>query len=337
MRTSSPSKVLVIAPYGIGNLILLYPVLKALKERGIAFDIVSFLKSVDIMLEHWEEFRCLYGKRFFVPSKPGDALKALCAIRRERYSCSVLSFPSAKWHYNAFSFACGARLRSVALYPDNSVSTLSFLNQARIPVEIGLHDALQNARIAQGAGLSLPLECIQKFPVKPGPVRVLGIHPGCKASDSYKRWDLSRWKDLLERLPVLYPHLEIRLYLGPDEPEERALLAGLPGLVVRDSLPLKTLHQDIGQCGLFLSNDSGLMHIASFMGARSLVIAGPSDVRRTGPFGEYAHILSADCPLKPCSHTYHRSSHHFHCELGRQCLAGVSVDQVLAAVAKALL
>ena len=322
-------KLLLIAPYGIGNLVMFLPLMRALHKRGIAFDIVSFLKTVDVMLEHWDDFH-LYQKKHFVGGGKWAVIKALSAIRSEHYDASMLSFPSARWHYNAFAFACGARIRTAAKYFDDSFGSLSFLNNKLIPVEDGLHDAYQNARIFSGIGINIEDSEIIPFTEKCDSA-VIGIHPGCKKSESFKRWPLENWMDLIHRLSEYHPSYEIRVYFGPDEQEEQAVLGSINGIVCKTNLPLSTLHKDIGECGLFISNDSGMMHVATYTGAKIIAIIGPSDERRTGPFSPDATVLSAPCPIKPCSHSYLRTTHKFICSNSRICMTGVSVDEVIDA------
>ncbi len=324
-------KLLLIAPYGIGNLVMFLPLMKALDKRGIDFDIVSFLKTVDVMLDKWDEFH-LYGKRHFVGGKKADIVRAIAAIRAEHYDASVLSFPSARWHYNAFSLACGAKIRAAAKYSDDSFASLSFLNNRLVSVEEGLHDAFQNARIFSGTGIEIDRSEIHPFAAT-NAGNVIGIHPGCKKSESFKRWPLENWAALIIRIRQAYPSTEVRVYFGPDEQDELAALGSIPGIVCKTNVPLSRLHKDIGECGLFISNDSGLMHVAAFVGAKVIAVIGPSDERRTGPFSSDAVVLSAPCPLKPCSHSYLRASHKFSCPNGRVCMTGVSVEEVFGAAA----
>ena len=159
-------KLLFLMPYGIGNLIILYPVLKKLHEKKISFDIVTYLKSVDYITREWEPFRNLYQKNFFISNNIKEALVTLSKIRKESYDVSILSFPSARPHYNLLHFLCGARDRIAASYPDDSLCSLSFLSTRRVPVEIGLHDTFQNLRLVNAAGFSIAENEIEYFSIQ---------------------------------------------------------------------------------------------------------------------------------------------------------------------------
>lgn len=51
---------------------------------------------------------------------------------------------------------------------------------------------------------------------------------------------------------------------------------------------------------LLLTCDSGPMHMAAAQGTPVLALLGPTDPRRTGPYGQLANVLSGPCRLKPC-------------------------------------
>ena len=68
-----------------------------------------------------------------------------------------------------------------------------------------------------------------------------------------------------------------------------------------------------------ISNDSGPMHIAAALGIPVYAIFGPTDPRRTGPYGKGHTIIRAAEPCAPC---FKKT-----CE-DVKCLEGLSVDKV---------
>jgi len=72
---------------------------------------------------------------------------------------------------------------------------------------------------------------------------------------------------------------------------------------------------------LLISNDSGPVHMAAAVGTPTLVVFGPSDPKRTGPYGDHHRVASAHLPCQPCfSRTCHRD--------GIPCLSGVTPEHV---------
>lgn len=85
----------------------------------------------------------------------------------------------------------------------------------------------------------------------------------------------------------------------------------------------------IDRCGVVLTNDSGLMHIAAARGVRVVAIFGPT-VRQFGffpPANTSTVIEHDDLPCRPCSHTGlpRCPKGHF------RCMNDTSVEQVVSA------
>ena len=89
----------------------------------------------------------------------------------------------------------------------------------------------------------------------------------------------------------------------------------------------------IGNCGLFISNDSGPMHIACAKGVDTVSIFGPVDESVYGPVGVTAchEIVKADIECRPCYKNFKKPD----CE-NLACLVQISEDKVLNAVHKVL-
>ena len=325
-------KLLIFAPYGIGNLILLYPVLKKLSDDGVQFDIVSYLGSIHYLLENVAPFKGLGQKRYFIGHGIAGIVGAIRSIRREKYTVSVMSFPSARPHYNVLSWLCGARRRIAARYPDDSFGSLSFLNTHLVPVIMGIHDVFQNLNLFKAVPLKLEDSDMESYALTPTNEKVIGFHPGCKKSDSFKRWPLQHWQKLLDLIATRFPEHRRVMFFGPDESVELDYFKSRKDVEIRTALKLSELFDEIGRCGLFISNDSGLMHIATMKGVRSISVIGPSDYRRTGPFSKEAVIIKGECERWPCSHSYHRSTHGVICTEACQTMRNITPESVFAAV-----
>ena len=72
---------------------------------------------------------------------------------------------------------------------------------------------------------------------------------------------------------------------------------------------------------LLISNDSGPVHVAAAVGTPALVVFGPTDPRRTGPYGERHRVVATKLPCQPCfSRTCRRDD--------LACLSGVTPERV---------
>ena len=138
-----------------------------------------------------------------------------------------------------------------------------------------------------------------------------------------KNWPASCFVDVGSRLQKARD-VSIFILGGPDDVAtcaevERGLgrgavnLAGLLSLVETGGL--------LKEMDLLISNDSGPMHMAAAIGTPALVIFGPTDPKRTGPYGDRHRIVSARLPCQPC---FSRT-----CRRGNvPCLSGVTPEHV---------
>ncbi len=76
-------------------------------------------------------------------------------------------------------------------------------------------------------------------------------------------------------------------------------------------------------CDVFLTNDSGAMHIASLVGVPSVTVFGPTDETATGPTGPHAAIVREPVECAPCKLR--------ECPIDHRCMTRVTVDRVVQA------
>ncbi len=72
------------------------------------------------------------------------------------------------------------------------------------------------------------------------------------------------------------------------------------------------------RCELFLTNDSGGMHIASAAGVPTAVVFGPTDEMATGPAGSGNAIIRHPVECSPC--------HLRECPIDHRCMTRVSAE-----------
>jgi heptosyltransferase-2 len=83
--------------------------------------------------------------------------------------------------------------------------------------------------------------------------------------------------------------------------------------------------------GVFVSNDSGAMHVAAALGRPVVAIFGPTDERATRPIGAAAnsidviteHVFCRPCMLRDCP-------------IDHRCMKRITVDRVTEAVVRRL-
>ncbi len=154
------------------------------------------------------------------------------------------------------------------------------------------------------------------------------LHPGTSSFATFKRWPLTKFIELGQRLrrrdvaPVVS--------FGPGEDElARALAHGAGDLRLLDggALGLRGLGAVYAQADVVVAADTGPLHIAAAAGARVVALFGPKDQDLYGPRTEHQRLLWHDVPCRPCKLRACPSP---------QCVLGVEVDAVERAVMELL-
>ena len=84
----------------------------------------------------------------------------------------------------------------------------------------------------------------------------------------------------------------------------------------------------IKRCDLFLTNDTGPMHLAASFGVPVVALFGPTDSRTTSPFGSGHTIVRHPVECAPCLLR--------ECPIDHRCMTRISVDEVYGAAVKQL-
>lgn len=82
----------------------------------------------------------------------------------------------------------------------------------------------------------------------------------------------------------------------------------------------------IERCRFFVSNDSGLMHVAAALGVPTIALFGSTDPVATGPRGRWTRIVKHDLDCAPCLKPQ--------CRNGYRCLLSIQPDEVWEAMEK---
>lgn len=151
--------------------------------------------------------------------------------------------------------------------------------------------------------------------------KVVGVHPGA-AFGSAKRWLGERYAQVLDRL-IRTQGVEAILFGSPQErPIAESIcrrMAARP-LVLSGRTRLSELIAMIACCDLFLTNDSGPMHLAAALGTPTLALFGSTDQVATGPLGPGAVVLNKNVECSPCLLR--------ECPIDHRCMTRITVEEV---------
>ncbi len=221
-----------------------------------------------------------------------------------------------------------------------------FFYHCRIKREANLHDVERNLSILKPLGIN-GNECQKsiRIGVASG-VRervertfhdlgiddhglIFGVSPGSVWPT--KRWRPEGYAELMARLRRRYT-CEILLFGGPEDTEiveNVQRLSGGAGVSLAGKLTLRELACALDRCSVFITNDSGPMHVAVARGIPVVAIfCATTPSLGFYPYTSRAVIVEKELPCRPCSSHGGRR-----CPLGTEdCMRSIKAEDVLRAV-----
>lgn len=341
-----PRRILVLAVRAIGDMVLVTPAIRVLSETfpGASLSVVTEAFSSDVfegnprianilVIDRWSQRKLSGWKRVRM------SLDWLRMVRRGRYDLVVDLFCGPR--SGQMAMASGAPVRVA-----EAIRSRRFYYTKTVSVEhAGTHLMEQKMRIVEAVTGPLPVPEPEIF-LRDGEraeaerrIREIagdsgrpfaGLFPG--AGWMHKQWPADRFASLGDRLAEAGWRVVVfggtrdvgacrevaeGMKSGP------VLLSGIQKL--RETIAL------IDRMGLFVSNDTGPMHIAAGLGVPTVGIFGPSDPVLYGPRGRRVRIVASGFPCSPCPQD--ESTCHFHGKRPRECMEAIPVGAVYDAAA----
>jgi heptosyltransferase-2 len=155
------------------------------------------------------------------------------------------------------------------------------------------------------------------------------IHPSC-ASAPASRWRPEAWAEVADFL--VREHKAKVVFNGVES--ERQEIETIKAKMQEEAtdlcgeLTVQELVALLKRCDLFLTVNSGPMHIAASLGTPMVVVQGAWNVTRWRPYGDNFRLIVKDVPCANCGHRI--------CPLPVSCMDMITPDEVIAAVEEML-
>jgi len=156
---------------------------------------------------------------------------------------------------------------------------------------------------------------------------VIGFGPGASFG-SAKQWPPDRFSKLGDRIIQKYGSRIIVFGGEEDRNGAEAIVDGMKekALSLAGKTSLKSLGAMMEKCSLYITNDSGPMHIAAAVGIPIIAIFGSTDPSETHPLSDSYCIMQKDTDCAPC---WKRE-----CPDDHRCMDSISVEDVMDQVNK---
>ena len=326
------SKVLVRATNWLGDAVMSLPAIRAVRQvfphahiaiaaRPWVADLYARETSIDRIIPY-----------------TGSRLAFAARLREERFDGAILL-------QNAFDAALIAWLARIPERIGYNRDARGLLLTRAIPVpepgDIPRHERFYYLELLRRAGL------IERFPptdairlegieaARESGVRhlaamgvalpVIGISPGA-AYGNAKRWLPDRFAEVARSFQAVSAGV---LVFG--SASERPLCEEVAAHLSRSHIETRNLagQTTLGEfidlssaCRLFLTNDSGAMHVASALAVPTVAIFGATDDATTGPTGPLARVVREHAECSPCLLR--------DCPIDHRCMTRVTAEKVAA-------
>ncbi|MBI2546160.1 glycosyltransferase family 9 protein [Candidatus Woesearchaeota archaeon] len=287
-------RILAICFWGIGSVVNTLPVLKALKRKypKARLDVLTPTKNAALFYKNKH-----VNQLILIDMNVFSLLKVMRRVRG-KYD---LVIDMEHWLNISAIIAFLASGRVAGF----SNKFRSVLYSDKIPFNPEQHAVLNNMELARLAGAYYPIEKLEKIETAANDKKfvqrllkqhginerkqlVIGICPGSGGTIVERRWPKEKFAELADRLAG--KHKAHVVFVGA--PDEQTLIQEVQGLMQHGSLNAAgiTLSQSIAlidSCHVFISNDTGPMHIAAAQGIKTIGLFGPETPVIFGPYGKF--------------------------------------------------
>jgi heptosyltransferase-2 len=333
-------KILVFGPNWIGDTVMSTPMIKALKHAHLEADIFMAAKSYVASL--WETNPCITAlwvvEADSMPRRILGYWRLVRKIRRNQFDL-VIILP----HYFIYALVCflaGIKCRigydvthrgKLLTHPleytmelrkkhmvDNYLDIVKSIGVGGQDKQLYLNTTPDDDRNAE--------ETLRSYAIKPEAL-LIGMAPGAIYGKA-KRWPKEKYAELADSI-IEKHQAQVLIFSGPSE---RALALEIREAMTKDPViieprpNLRHIAALIKKCSIFVSNDSGLMHIAAAVKTPIVAIFGSTSPDWTKPYGEEKHLVLHKPP--DCSPCFEQECQY----RTYDCLSAITVSDVLRSV-----
>jgi heptosyltransferase II len=335
-------RVVVRAPGWLGDAILSLPAAAAIR-RHFPSAHLTIVAPASIAPIFREQTPVAPDEVIELPDSTRDAVAIL---KKGRFDAGILfpnSFRSAwqfrragiraRWGYGTAGRGWLLTRRSARVRGRGKLHLIDYYRNLVRGLDIACADEIPSlGPNPSSAGRAAALLAERKVPPS---APIVGFAPGA-AYGQAKQWPPDRMAQVIARLAAETPATCVIVGASHDRDAARAIESWLRAhapaashrvvdLVGRTNLG--TLVGVAARAAVFVSNDSGAMHVAAAVGRPVVAIFGPTDERVTRPIGAH-DVITQPVFCRPCQLR--------DCPIDHRCMKRITVDTIVSAVTRRL-
>lgn len=328
-KSDGVSSLLIIRPGGMGDALLLSPVLQSIKRqnKGIVIDVLAEKRNGEV-------FSLLEGVRNVYRY---DHFDELVKVLSNRYDAVI---DTEQWYCLS---AVVARLVRATIRVGFATNERARMFTHKVNYDLDMYEMEMFSHLIEPLGLSKDVD----LSGPPGPANhsrgenvnagacleernaVVVIFPG--ASVEQKRWGNDNFRDLAKK--CLRHGWDVVVVGGVQEIEAGKEISR--GLLVVDKTGATSLEETmtiIRDASVVVTTDSSILHLTTIMGQSTVSLFGASPSRKWAPRGSGHIVLDKSLDCSPCSIFGNIPQ----CKNDLECMQRISVSEVVFALEKLL-
>ncbi len=340
-------KILIIQFFSMGDLICSIPLLQVFKRHfnksSISLLTYAKLGGLTDIIAYKDD---VIGYKRGIISKFG----LISIIRRNKYDMAVILNPLFQGAWIAYLSQAKYRIGYVRDYENiQNIKRLShFLTHLLLPQDKPMHDIQRYLAIAEFLGidttyslsiLNIPKDAIEwadTFLQDNGIedrdfIFAINPHAGWES----KCWDMEKFARVADT--ITEKHNAKVIFLGSSAASDICRIDKIVSSMKHKAISaagktdIPKLAALINRCNIFLTHDTGPIHLAAALGKDIVVLFGPSDINKFGYKRENIINITAQGPFcKPCVLNYQYKNN---CE-DNVCMKEIAIEEVIQAVDK---
>ncbi len=332
---AEPRNILLRATNWLGDAVMSLPAIRAVRARFPASRITLLAKPA--VLELYARESVADELLPYSAATLRQKIRFANSLRGQQFDCAILL-------QNAFEAAAFARMARIPERIGYARDGRSLLLTRAIPVPrsggMPAHEQYYYLELMRRAGIIDALPAAQPLQLEGADASrasgrimldeaglagaVIGVSPGA-AYGTAKRWLPERFAAAAVEI-AKERSASVALFGSPAERDlcDAVLALVAPsGVIAGNFAGATSLAQFIDMaaaCAVFLTNDSGAMHVASALGVPTVAVFGATDDSRTGPAGPRSRVVKHTVECSPCLLR--------ECPIDHRCMAAVSAGEV---------
>ncbi len=345
---SKPKKILITKFWGIGSIILTTPTIKSIRKKfpkaKITFLTLEANKGLYEDSELFDE--TLYLKLNKVSNIFLNFFRLVFQLRKRRFdlafdldifpmfSMFLLSISGIKYKIGHRIGKTGEKILydKTAVYNNKQHISDSFFDLARL---IGIEDKPDIEEIPVSKEDESFIQELLKSKGILKNHKIIGINVNASDFGTARRWPIKNFAKVADEI-IKKDKVKV-VFIGAKSDKKRVkdtikLMKEKGAIDLSGRTNLKQLAYLIKKFDLFITNDSGPMHIAVAMKTPVIAFFGPETPLIYGPLGEKHTVFYKRLYCSPCLSVY--NSKRIVCKNNEECVKSIKPEEVISAVEK---